>query len=1336
MQRTLKILVCAISGLIVLPVVGIAFVMIVANMDWGRRLIEQATAQVSGGQVTVAGIAGHFPEDLRLTRAEFRDRKGLWLSIDDVRLQWSPSRLLRRGLQIDLLRAGHVSLERLPPFTSPERTESELPVRIDVDRIEVDRMDIGAPLAGAAASVAIEGNAHVVSRHDAETAVSVKRIDAPGTYKLSGRIDASSVKAELVVDEPAQGLLAGLANLPDLGALSVQLSIEGPRNAEAMRLALAAGPLRASGQGRVDLVSETVDLDVTASAPAMAPRQDLRWQQISLQTHVHGTFTRPDVKGQLRIDGLNAGGGHLRSLHADLQGNRGAVSLHAVLDRLSLPGPKPELLQSAPVDLRADVRLDDPRRPVTFAISHRLISAQGQANTSGPLSAAITVTAPALAPFAAIAGIDLKGQTIINANVTTEDRVTSVNVNGTVGVTGGMAPVPALLGNAAKIDLSATLEGQEITIKRAQVNGQTLHVSVNGTSRRQTLDLNWQVALSNLAVLTPTVSGRIEARGRLQGAPGDITLTAEASGEAATAGFPRGPITASTRMRGLPSAPSGRIEAHGTLDGAPLQLAVALERARDGALRGTIERADWKSAHAEGNVFLRAGDRAPQGRVTLRVARLDELRPWIGHVVQGSVSANVDFAQVAGRAQAKIEIDARNAGAHGIQVDRLTLAGSVDDPMTHPIVALKLAADGIVANGISGSARAEANGPQEALQLKLSSDLRNVGKADLRVTSTASLNVTGKQVALSALQAEYQGQSIQLLAPARVSFRDGVALERLRVGMQQAALDISGRVYPTLDMTASLRNVTSALAKIFFPDLQADGILTMDGRFNGTLAQPRGTVRVNANGLHMRTGPGRMLPAAQVIATAELNGQSARVDAQFSAGSQMRLNATGQVPLAAAGPTDLRVRGSIDAAIANPILEVNGRRVKGQITVDLGVRGALATPRVTGNLRLAGGEIQDHALGAHLNGIEGLIEADGDTIRIASLTARAGPGTLAASGSVGVLAPGRPVDLKLTARNAQPLATDLLTANMDADLTLRGQSQSRLDAAGSIKVNRATINIPKALPPTIAVLDVRRPGQKPPAVSAAAVLIGYNLKVDAPSAVFVRGRGLDAEVGGALHVGGTSASPQISGGLDMRRGTFDLAGTPLKFTSGKVSFNGTGLTQKIDPTLDFEAESLANNITAKLNIRGYADAPKIALTSIPELPQDEVLAHLLFGVSVKQLTTLQIAQIGMAVATLGGVSGGGVNPLMAVQKSLGLDRLSVGKTATSGASVEAGRYVSSRVYVGGKQSTAGSTQAQVQVDLTKHLKMQATLGTGGTAQGATPENDPGSSIGLSYQFEY
>jgi translocation and assembly module TamB len=95
-----------------------------------------------------------------------------------------------------------------------------------------------------------------------------------------------------------------------------------------------------------------------------------------------------------------------------------------------------------------------------------------------------------------------------------------------------------------------------------------------------------------------------------------------------------------------------------------------------------------------------------------------------------------------------------------------------------------------------------------------------------------------------------------------------------------------------------------------------------------------------------------------------------------------------------------------------------------------------------------------------------------------------------------------------------------------------------------------------------------------------------------------------------------------------------------------------------------------------------------------------------------------------------------------------LDRLSVGggssasgssasSQTSTGTSVEAGRYVSSRVYVGVKESTTGASKVDVDVDLTKRLKLQASLGNGTTtAQGVTPENDPGSSLGLAYQFEY
>jgi translocation and assembly module TamB len=202
--------------------------------------------------------------------------------------------------------------------------------------------------------------------------------------------------------------------------------------------------------------------------------------------------------------------------------------------------------------------------------------------------------------------------------------------------------------------------------------------------------------------------------------------------------------------------------------------------------------------------------------------------------------------------------------------------------------------------------------------------------------------------------------------------------------------------------------------------------------------------------------------------------------------------------------------------------------------------------------------------------------------------------------------------------------------------------------------------------------------------------------------------------------------------------------------------------KKIDPTLDFSAtNNTGGGAAATLHVGGFADAPVITLSSVPEMPQDQILSQLLFGSGVAQLSTLQLAQIGAALATMGGIGGGGggFNPINTVQRKLGLDRLSIGGGASSGgaatgtagsagtlgaansennaATIEAGRYISSRVYVGAKQSTAGPTQAQVQIDLTKKLKLQATLGNGGgSVQGATPQNDPGNSAGIAYQFEY
>jgi translocation and assembly module TamB len=439
----------------------------------------------------------------------------------------------------------------------------------------------------------------------------------------------------------------------------------------------------------------------------------------------------------------------------------------------------------------------------------------------------------------------------------------------------------------------------------------------------------------------------------------------------------------------------------------------------------------------------------------------------------------------------------------------------------------------------------------------------------------------------------------------------------------------------------------------------------------------------------------------------------------------------------------LRIAGAADLATLNPILTANGESARGQVSVDATIGGTISAPRATGSVTLAGGEVQDFAQNVRIANIQATIDATGDTIRIARFSGSAGKGTISASGTVGLAAP-MPVDLRISAQKAAPLSSDQLNATLDANITVRGAVQNQLAVAGAITIDGAEIRVPDNLPAQVAVLDVQRPGtgkQRPAAVTppaSTAPMIALDVKVHAPGQMFVRGRGLDAELQGDLTIAGTSAAPLISGGFKLRRGTFSLAGQSLTFTSGEVSFDGSG---KIDPTLNFVATSSNASVTATLAITGYASAPKITLSSTPTLPQDEVLAQLLFHQSASSLSPFQLAEIAVALAQITNAGGASsFDPLNAVRSGLGLDRLSVGGGGNgSSATVEAGRYVAQGVYVGAKQGTSGGgTQATVQIDLTKGLKLETDVGTGGSSTGAASSttSSNGTSVGLTYQFQY
>ncbi len=449
MRRPVRILLWCAAVLVALPLVAVAALFIALNTGPGRSLAASQIAALTGGAVRLQGLSGRFPDRLRLAHLEVHDATGPWLLADDVALDWSPTALLHRQALVDRIEAARLQLPRLPA-SSPAAPDTPaqpskpftLPVRVTLLSLVVSKAELGAPVLGTSAAIALAGHADLPSLQAGTAALQATRLDGPGTYALRGAITPTTIDARLEVSEPEQGLVATLAKLPAIGPLHLEATTAGPRTALVTKLTLAAGPLAAEAHGTVDLDNSAAVLDVTARAPAMRPAQGIGWRAIAIDAHVAGPFTTPDATGHVHVEALEAAGAGLDRLDATLAGNAGQVSLDAAADRVRIPGPAPELLAAAPLRLNATARLDDPARPVRFALAHPLVTLNGTATTGTAMAADLALTLPDLAAFAGLAGTPIAGQASATLHAALQDARTTLDGSGTVTLTA--APGPAV----------------------------------------------------------------------------------------------------------------------------------------------------------------------------------------------------------------------------------------------------------------------------------------------------------------------------------------------------------------------------------------------------------------------------------------------------------------------------------------------------------------------------------------------------------------------------------------------------------------------------------------------------------------------------------------------------------------------------------------------------------------------------------------------------------------------------------------------------------------------------------------------------------------------------
>jgi translocation and assembly module TamB len=229
---------------------------------------------------------------------------------------------------------------------------------------------------------------------------------------------------------------------------------------------------------------------------------------------------------------------------------------------------------------------------------------------------------------------------------------------------------------------------------------------------------------------------------------------------------------------------------------------------------------------------------------------------------------------------------------------------------------------------------------------------------------------------------------------------------------------------------------------------------------------------------------------------------------------------------------------------------------------------------------------------------------------------------------------------------------------------------------------------------------------------------GLDLTISAPSRIFVRGRGLDAELGGALAVGGTTDNVIPSGQFTLIRGRLDILGKRFTIDEGLIQLQGA-----LTPYVRFGATTQSEGITATILIEGDATAPEIKFTSVPELPQEEVISRLLFSKSLSNLSAFQAAQLASAVATLAGKGGGGI--IAELRESFGLDDLDLASDANGNTSLRLGKYISEKVYTNVAVGSDGKAEVNINLDVRRDLTVRGTLA-----------GDGKSKVGVYYERDY
>ncbi len=1363
-------------GLIGAALLLIVAAVVVLNTPIGQRALTDRIASQTlpnGLNIRIGRIEGNLYGKAVLHDVRLSDLKGVFATIPRAEVDWRPTAWLNNRLEIRSFAARRASLLRVPTFRPGDPDKPMLPgFDIAIGRLQIDNLMLAPGIAGPAAQrVDLDGSAQVTDRRlmvqsrgrfgrtdsyafriDAEpdgdrfdmgldyraaangpvaqmlgaTSAYRAQIGGDGTWKrwdgyLVVRRDGADFGAFRLTNRaglfrllgqarPGQAVTGSLATLagPVL-SLDAAARIDNRKVDGTYRVVGSALDMKA--KGLVDLAqnrAEGLVVDLATRAPLAFGA--LRLENTRLLATADGAFTDLTLDHTLRVGRLVSGATELAGLSqrgtATYDGTRWTLPLAATVERVRTGNAlvDPRLIRGR-VDgtLRlTGNRLESDRLRISFP------------NTTGDL---------ALTGDIARGTYRLDG--LVRANQLMLENVG--RASGSAKITldiGGRSPWGLVAGISARVQpvsnaTLANLAGNSIAVRGGLVLGANRPIVFNRLridAPRLTAQLNGRVQ-----------GGRTTLAGRGRQAdygPFTVEATITGAGPSATLVFAN-PYPAAglrdVRVALSPNRDGFAIATSGQSTLGPFEGTLGLVMPRGGSTQIAIQRLVVSDTQVTGNLTLGKG--AVSGNLALAGGGLDGtvlLAPrGGGQGLDIDVKArNARFGGATPITIARADITAQGTLAQGNSTFAGTARGS---GLSYGTLFLgRFAAQGKVTNGVGQIDASIAGRRSSSFVLDL-----NANVAKNRIAVAARGELAGRKITMPrrAVLTSIDGGGWQL-APTAVQFGNGTMVASGRFGGSDLQLGLQ------------LDRMPLSLLDIAVADLGVGG--TISGLVNygrGPEGLPRADIKVIVAGL-TRSGLVLTSKPVDVSLVADLSASALVAKAVFRNEDIRRGRLQARIANLPAGPdlverlragqllAQLRYDGAAESLWR--LAAVEAFDMTGPVSIAADASGTLARPQVRGAVASDALRIRSALSGTDIRNVSMRGTFAGSRLSISRFAGKAdNGGDISGSGTVDLAGLGERVqgrfvqvrgprlDLRAAARNAHLLDANGLSATITGPLRIVSDGLGGT-IAGRVRIDEASwalgsANASQKLP-RIATREINVPDDIGPA-NATGSTWRYLINASGDSRIDVRGMGLDSEWGADILLRGTTDAPRIGGEARVVRGGYSFAGTRFELTRGIITFDEN---VPIDPRLDIAASTSTTGLDVTVRVTGNAVQPQIDFSSTPSLPEEEILARLLFGGSITSLAATDALQLGAAVASLRG--GGGLDPINQLRSAIGLDRLRIvpaDPTLNRQTGVALGKNIGRRFYVELVTDGRGYSATALEFRITNWLSLLATVSTVG-----------------------